>query len=161
MTQRTVLCLNGPNLNMLGVREPEIYGRTTLADIETAVRERAGSRDLAIDFRQSNSESELIGWIHQAYYDKVSGVVINPGAFTHTSIAIADALRILSCPIIELHFNNSYRYADREFRKLSHVRPVATGVIFGFGAAGYIAAVEAMKLLLDPPFDAKSTAASR
>ena len=154
MPQRTVLCLNGPNLNMLGVREPEIYGRTTLADIETAVRERASSHDLAIDFRQSNSESELISWVHRAYYEKVSGVVINPGAFTHTSIAIADALRILNCPIIELHFNNSYRYPDRKFRHLSHVRPVATGVIFGFGAAGYLAAVEAMKLLLDPPFEA-------
>ncbi len=154
MPQRTVLCLNGPNLNMLGVREPEVYGRTTLAQIEAAVRERAASRELDIDFRQSNSEAELINWIHQAY-GKIDGVVINPGAFTHTSIAIADALRILTCPIIELHFNNSYRYPDRKFRHLSHVRPVATGVIFGFGAAGYLAAVEAMKLLLDPPFEVK------
>ncbi len=77
---------------------------------------------------------------------------MNPAAYTHTSIAIADALRILKCPIIELHFNNSYRFADRKFRELSYVRPVATGVIFGFGAAGWLAAIEAMKLLLDPPF---------
>ena len=154
MTQRTILCLNGPNLNMLGVREPELYGRTTLPQVEAAVRERGAAHDLAIDFRQSNHEGELVTWIQQAF-EKVDGVIINPAAYTHTSIAIADALRILKCPIIELHFNNSYRYADRKFRHLSHVRPVATGVIFGFGAAGWLAAIEAMKLLLDPPCDTK------
>jgi 3-dehydroquinate dehydratase-2 len=153
MAQRTILCLNGPNLNMLGIREPELYGRTTLPEIETAVRERAAKLDLAIDFRQSNHEGELVTWIQQAYPD-VSGLIMNPGAYTHTSIAIADAMRILKCPIIELHFNNSYRYADRKFRQLSHVRPVATGVMFGFGAAGWLAAIEGMKLILDPPFDA-------
>jgi 3-dehydroquinate dehydratase-2 len=152
MTVRTILCLNGPNLNMLGVREPELYGRTTLKEIEVAVKERAANLGLAADFRQSNHEGELVTWIQQAYPD-VDGVIMNPGAYTHTSIAIADALRILKCPIIELHFNNSYRYADREFRKLSHVRPVATGVVFGFGAAGWLAAMEGMKLLLDPPFE--------
>jgi 3-dehydroquinate dehydratase-2 len=152
MAQPTLLCLNGPNLNMLGVREPELYGRTTLAEVESAVRERATRLDLGIDFRQSNHEGELVTWIQQAY-PAIHGVIINPGAYTHTSIAIPDALRILKCPIIELHFNNSYRYADRQFRQLSHVRPVATGVIFGFGAAGWLAALEAMKLLLDPPFD--------
>ena len=152
MAQRTILCLNGPNLNMLGVREPELYGRTTLAEVEAAVRERAAKLDLAIDFRQSNHEGELVTWIQQAF-PAINGVIMNPAAYTHTSIAIADALRILKCPIIELHFNNSYRYADRKFRQLSHVRPVATGVIFGFGAAGWLAAIEAMKLLLDPPFD--------
>lgn len=147
-----ILCLNGPNLNMLGVREPELYGRTTLPQLEEAVRAKAGTLDLEVDFRQSNSEQELIEWIHAAY-KKVDGVIINPAAFTHTSIALADALRILDCPIIELHFNNSYRYADRAFRHLSHVRPVATGVIFGFGAAGYLVAVEAIAQLLTPPFD--------
>ena len=106
----------------------------------------------AVAFFQSNHEGELVTWIQQAY-PAIDGVIINPGAYTHTSIAIPDALRILKCPIIELHFNNSYRYADRKFRQLSHVRPVATGVIFGFGAAGWLAAIEAMKLLLDPPFD--------
>ncbi len=155
MPQRTLLCLNGPNLNMLGVREPELYGRTTLPQIEAAVRERAGGLGLAVDFRQSNHEGELVTWIQQAY-PAINGVIINPGAYTHTSIAIPDALRILKCPIIELHFNNSYRYADRKFRQLSHVRPVATGVIFGFGAAGWLAAIDAMKLLLDPPFDSPS-----
>lgn len=90
-------------------------------------------------------------WIQQAH-GQVDGVIINPAAYTHTSIAIADALRILSVPIIELHFNNSYRHADRAFRQLSHVRPVATGVIFGFGAAGYLVAAEAMAQLLNPPF---------
>ena len=147
-----VLCLNGPNLNMLGVREPELYGRTTLAQVKAAVEERAASHEIEIDFRQSNSEAELVTWIQEAY-QKVDGVIINPAAYTHTSIAIADALRILDCPIIELHFNNSYRYADRAFRHLSHVRPVATGVIFGFGASGYLAAIEAMQLLLEPPFE--------
>jgi 3-dehydroquinate dehydratase-2 len=149
MSLSTVLCLNGPNLNMLGVREPEIYGRATLAEVEAAVREKAAALELAVDFRQSNSETQLIDWIQQAV-GKVDGVIINPAAFTHTSIAIADALRILSCPIIELHFNNSYRYADRAFRHLSHVRPVATGVIFGFGASGYLVAMEAIKLLISP-----------
>ncbi|UZF94919.1 type II 3-dehydroquinate dehydratase [Bosea sp. NBC_00550] len=149
MSLSTVLCLNGPNLNMLGVREPEIYGRATLAEVEAAVREKADALELAVDFRQSNSETQLIDWIQQAV-GKVDGVIINPAAFTHTSIAIADALRILSCPIIELHFNNSYRYADRAFRHLSHVRPVATGVIFGFGASGYLVAMEAIKLLISP-----------
>lgn len=150
MPQPTVLCLNGPNLNMLGVREPELYGRATLADVEAAVRNKAETLDLAVDFRQSNSEAELVTWIQQAV-GKVDGIIINPAAYTHTSIAIADALRILSCPIIELHFNNSYRYADRAFRHLSHVRPVATGVIFGFGASGYLVAMEAIKLLISPP----------
>ncbi|MFV0493424.1 MAG: type II 3-dehydroquinate dehydratase [Pseudorhodobacter sp.] len=148
----TVLCLNGPNLNMLGVREPEIYGRTTLAEIETAARAKAKSLQIDIDFRQSNSETELVTWIQQSYR-KFDGVIINPAAYTHTSIAIADALRILDCPIIELHFNNSYRYADRAFRHLSHVRPVATGVIFGFGASGYLVAMEAMYQLLNPPWE--------
>jgi 3-dehydroquinate dehydratase-2 len=149
MPHPTVLCLNGPNLNMLGVREPELYGRATLADVEAAVREKAAALQLEVDFRQSNSETELIGWIQQAV-GKVDGVIINPAAYTHTSIAIADALRILSCPIIELHFNNSYRHADRAFRHFSHVRPVATGVIFGFGASGYLVAMEAIKLLIEP-----------
>ncbi len=151
MTQPKILCLNGPNLNMLGVREPELYGRQTLADVEAAVRTKAGSLNFDIDFRQSNFEGELVTWIQQAH-GSIDGVIINPAAYTHTSIAIADALRILTVPIIELHFNNSYRYADRAFRQLSHVRPVATGVIFGFGAAGYIVAVEAMHNLLNPPF---------
>ncbi|MDE3819676.1 3-dehydroquinate dehydratase (plasmid) [Sinorhizobium meliloti WSM1022] len=152
MTQPIILCLNGPNLNMLGVREPELYGRSTLADVEAAVRRKAEPLGLDIDFRQSNHEGELVTWIQEAH-GNISGVIINPAAYTHTSIAIADALRILTVPIIELHFNNSYRYADRAFRQLSHVRPVATGVIFGFGAAGYINAVEAMYNILNPPFE--------
>jgi 3-dehydroquinate dehydratase-2 len=151
MTQPKILCLNGPNLNMLGVREPELYGRTTLADIEAAVRAKADPLGIGIDFRQSNYEGELVTWIQQAH-GEIAGVIINPGAYTHTSIAIADALRILTVPIIELHFNNSYRHADRAFRHLSHVRPVATGVIFGFGAAGYLNALESMNNLLNPPF---------
>ena len=151
MATAPILCLNGPNLNMLGVREPELYGHSTLADVEAATRAKAGTLGLEIDFRQSNYEGELVTWIQQAH-GSISGVIINPGAYTHTSIAIPDALRILTVPIIELHFNNSYRYADRAFRHLSHVRPVATGVIFGFGASGYIVAVEAMHNLLNPPF---------
>lgn len=151
MEKPKILCLNGPNLNMLGVREPELYGRSTLADVEAAVRTKAEPLGMEIDFRQSNYEGELVTWIQQAH-GYIAGVIINPGAYTHTSIAIPDALRILTVPIIELHFNNSYRYPDRAFRQLSHVRPVATGVIFGFGASGYIVAVEAMHNLLNPPF---------
>lgn len=151
MTQPKILCLNGPNLNMLGIREPELYGHSTLADVEAAVRAKAEPLGMEIDFRQSNYEGELVTWIQQAH-GNIDGIIINPAAYTHTSIAIADALRILTVPIIELHFNNSYRHADRAFRHLSHVRPVATGVIFGFGAAGYVVAVEAMNNLLNPPF---------
>lgn len=141
----SVLILNGPNLNMLGVREPEIYGRETLADIDTACKQKAKALGLAVDFRQSNSEAELVTWIQEAR-DTQDAVVINAGALTHTSVALLDALSILDVPIIELHLSNIY--AREDFRHRSFIAPAASGVICGFGAAGYELALDAIQRLL-------------
>jgi len=139
------LVLNGPNLNMLGEREPEIYGRTTLAEIENSCREAAQRLGLALDFRQSNSESELVGWIQEAR-GSAAGIVINAAAFTHTSLAILDALKLTGLPVIELHLSNPL---NREsFRRRSFVTPAARGLICGFGPFGYVLALEAMAHLL-------------
>ncbi|TDI59160.1 MAG: type II 3-dehydroquinate dehydratase [Alphaproteobacteria bacterium] len=137
----TVLILNGPNLNMLGTREPEIYGTTSLGDIEAACRKHAAGLGMDIDFRQSNSESELIGWV-QAAGDGIRGLIINAGAYTHTSIALLDALRTISQPIIEVHLSNIFR--REAFRRHSFVAEAATGVICGLGAAGYLLALDAI-----------------
>ncbi|ETX16079.1 3-dehydroquinate dehydratase [Roseivivax halodurans JCM 10272] len=131
--------LNGPNLNRLGKREPDIYGSTTLADIEAMCREAAG--DTAVIFRQSNSERELIEWCHEAA-DEAAGVIINPAAFTFTSMAIMDALKMLPCPLIELHISNIHRREPMYHNSL--VSGVATAVIAGLGARGYRHAVWAM-----------------
>jgi 3-dehydroquinate dehydratase-2 len=136
-----VYVLNGPNLNLLGFREPEIYGRATLADIEKATAARAKQHGLKIVFRQSNHEGELIDWIHEAR-GKGSGVIINPGAYSHTSIALFDALKALDKPIIEVHLSNPHR--REAFRHHSYVSEAAKGVICGFGSTGYLLAVEAM-----------------
>lgn len=140
-----VLILNGPNLNMLGVREPEIYGRETLADIDTACKQKAKALGLAVDFRQSNSEAELVTWIQEARGTQ-DAVVINAGALTHTSVALLDALSILDVPIIELHLSNIY--AREDFRHRSFIALAASGVICGFGAAGYDLALDAIQRLL-------------
>jgi 3-dehydroquinate dehydratase II len=140
-TRQVVLVLNGPNLNMLGVREPKIYGTETLGDIEIACRERAGALGVAIDFRQSNHEGELIEWIHEAR-DEANGIIINAGAYTHSSIAIRDALGVAELPVIEVHLSNVY--ARESFRHHSYISPVARGVICGLGGFGYICALEAM-----------------
>ena len=132
--------LNGPNLNRLGTREPEIYGRTTLAEVEALCREAAGERRLV--FRQSNKEFELIEWVHEAIDERAGGIVINPAAFTFTSMAIMDALKMFPGPIIELHISNIHR---RE--KIYHdslVSPVATAVVAGLGTDGYPLAVRAI-----------------
>jgi 3-dehydroquinate dehydratase II len=131
--------LNGPNLNRLGTREPEIYGTTTLAEIETQCREAAGSR--AVVFRQSNSEAELIGWIHAAI-DGASAIVINPAAFSFTSVAMLDALKMFDGPIVEVHLSNIHRREAIYHHSL--VSPVATAVIAGLGAHGYRAAIRAL-----------------
>ncbi|GAB3587344.1 type II 3-dehydroquinate dehydratase [Calidifontibacter terrae] len=136
-----LLVLNGPNLNLLGVRDPEQYGSTTLADIERAVRARATGHGLDVDFRQSNHEGELVDWIQQAR-GSVAAVIINPGAYSHTSVAIRDALEVLSCPIVEVHLSNIH--AREAFRHHSYVSALATGVIVGLGAQGYELAVEAV-----------------
>ena len=137
-----ILILNGPNLNMLGTREPGIYGYDTLKDIEKLCEEEAKSLDLKIDFRQSNIEGELITWIQQAPLQGFSGIIINGGAYTHTSIAIMDALLILEIPIIEVHITNIFK--REEFRHLSFVSPAAEGVICGLGSRGYALALKAI-----------------
>jgi len=143
--QSRVLILNGPNLNMLGLREPEIYGHTTLADIEAASRARAATLGMRLSFRQSNSEGELVTWIQDAR-ESQDGLIINAGALTHTSVALQDALKLLNVPVIELHLSNVF--AREKFRHHSYISPVAHGVICGFGAAGYELVLDAMDRLL-------------
>lgn len=140
-----ILVLNGPNLNMLGVREPEIYGHTTLADIEDLCRRHGQKIGLEVDFRQSNHEGELVGWIQDAVKE-AAGVAINAGALTHTSVAILDALSMLSVPVIEVHLSNIF--AREKFRHHSYISGVATGVICGFGAQGYVMALDALNSIL-------------
>lgn len=135
-----ILFLNGPNLNLLGHREPEVYGRTTLAQIEAAVRERAIKLGARIDFRQSNLEGELLGWIHGAK-NEFDVIVLNAAAYTHTSVALRDAISAVGIPTIEIHLSNVH--AREEFRHISLIAPVCRGQITGFGAHSYFLALEA------------------
>lgn len=140
-----ILILNGPNLNMLGQREPEIYGDQTLDEIKGQCIEKAQELGFEVDFRQSNHEGELVTWIQEARGD-AAGVIINAAAYTHTSVAIHDALKLLEVPIIEVHLSNP---KDREeFRHFSYLEPVAAEVIAGEGAKGYMLALEKLKELL-------------
>lgn len=136
---KPIYVLNGPNLNRLGTREPAIYGAETLADVERYCREAAGGHP--VEFRQSNSETEIINWIHEAI-DNGSGIVINPAAFTFTSIAILDALKMFEGPIIELHISNIHK--REPYYHHSYVSKVATAVIAGLGAEGYRVATASM-----------------
>ncbi|MFL5081602.1 MAG: type II 3-dehydroquinate dehydratase [Microvirga sp.] len=142
---KPIYILNGPNLNRLGTREPEIYGRTTLAEVEAMCREAAP--DQPLEFRQSNREYEIIEWVHEAI-DKGVGIIINPAAFTFTSMAIMDSLKMFPGPIIELHISNIHRREPIYHR--SYVSPVATAVIAGLGTNGYLVAVRAMRDLVAP-----------
>ncbi len=146
MSNSKIMVLNGPNLNLLGTREPEVYGSDTLADIEKRVRQRAKDQALDIDFRQSNHEGELVTWIQEAR-QSCAGIIINPAAYTHTSVAIRDALEACDIPVIELHLSNLHKREG--FRRHSHMSAVATGVIFGFGAHGYELAIAAMTKLVE------------
>lgn len=146
-----IYVLNGPNLNLLGMREPEIYGRQTLADIESLCR--AAVPDAEIVFRQSNHEGELVDWIQEAR-TSASALVINPAAFTHTSVALLDALKTLDIPVIECHLSNPA--AREEFRRHSYVSPAATGVISGLGPHGYELAVKAAWRLAQERADASA-----
>lgn len=137
-----VLIVNGPNLNMLGTREPEIYGHQTLADIEEGARAHARSLGLEIEHFQSNNEGELVSRI-QAAVGKVSGLIVNAGAYTHTSIALLDALSLHKAPVIEVHLSNIFR--REPFRHESYISKAATGVICGLGAEGYLLALTALK----------------
>ncbi len=138
---KRVLVLNGPNLNMLGTREPETYGSQTLGDIEMMCVQAGERLGLAIEARQSNHEGELVTWIQQAL-GSFEAIVINPGAYSHTSVAIHDALRAVALPVVEVHLSNIY--TREPFRHHSYVSPVATGVICGFGATGYKLALSAL-----------------
>jgi 3-dehydroquinate dehydratase-2 len=138
---KPIYVLNGPNLNMLGLREPAVYGRESLADLKKRAETRAKSVGLTIDFRQSNSEAELIGWIQEAR-DKAGGIILNAGAFSHTSIAILDALQAAELPVIEVHLSNIFR--REPYRQHSYVSLAAKGVICGLGGKGYELALEAM-----------------
>jgi 3-dehydroquinate dehydratase-2 len=152
-----LLVLNGPNLNLLGKREPEIYGRQSLDDIAAATKARAKDLGLAVDFRQSNHEGELVTWI-QAARDPMSpgvkGIIINPGGFSHTSVALLDALIFTELPVIEVHLSNIFR--RESFRHHSFVSSAAQGVICGLGPQGYLLAVDAMAGILKKPAAAKS-----
>ncbi len=143
---RTILILNGPNLNLLGSRQPDVYGSATLDAIKQDCTGQAGNLGLKIDFRQSNHEGELVGWIQQCHAPDFCGLIINPAAYSHTSIAIADAMRAMDLPGIEVHISNIF--AREGFRHHSHVSPVASGVICGFGPAGYLLAINAIAELI-------------
>jgi 3-dehydroquinate dehydratase II len=142
---KPVFVLNGANLNLLGTREPHVYGTTTLADIETMCRERAGQLGIALEFRQSNSEAVLIDWIHEAL-GAASAIVINPAGHSFTSVPILDALKMFRWPIVEVHISNIHRREPLYHRSL--ISSVATGVIAGLGAHGYVLALEAISEML-------------
>ena len=136
-----ILVLNGPNLNLLGVREPDVYGRTTLDDIARLLGSRAAAAGHTVEFFQSNAEHELIDRIHRAPVAGVAFILINPGAFTHTSVALRDALLGVAVPFIELHLSNVY--ARESFRHHSYLSDIAVGIIAGFGAQSYVLALDA------------------
>lgn len=142
----TVFILNGPNLNLLGKREPHIYGSETLADVEADCRRLAGTFGIDIRFHQSNREYEIIDWIHEAR-DAASAIIINPAAFTHTSVAILDALKMFEGPVIEVHISNVHQ--REEFRHHSYVSAVAKAVMAGFGTHGYQLALRHIARLLE------------
>ncbi|MDR3496596.1 MAG: type II 3-dehydroquinate dehydratase [Ancalomicrobiaceae bacterium] len=142
---RLIYVINGPNLNLLGKREPHIYGSETLADVEADCRKAGADLGFDIRFLQSNREYEIIDWIHEAR-EAAGGIVINPAAFTHTSVAILDALSACSCPILEVHISNVHK--RESFRHQSYVSLVASGVIAGFGTQGYTLALQRMAKLM-------------
>lgn len=135
-----VLFLNGPNLNLLGTREPGVYGKMSLGDIETTVKERAAKKGVEVEFRQSNSEGELVTWIQEAA-GKYSAIVLNAAAYTHTSVALRDAIGAVQIPVIEVHLSNVH--AREDFRHRSLIAPVCKGQITGFGPFGYLLALDA------------------
>jgi 3-dehydroquinate dehydratase-2 len=141
-----VLILNGPNLNLLGIREPAVYGRDTLDDVRALAERRASELGLVIDFRQSNHEGVIVDWIQEAR-GKAAAIIINAGALTHTSIAILDALSAVELPVVEVHLSNIFR--RETFRHHSYVSLAARGVICGFGPKGYALALEAVSGLID------------
>jgi 3-dehydroquinate dehydratase-2 len=144
---KTVYVLNGPNLNLLGTREPQTYGRATLKDVEKLCRDTAKQHKLEVEFRQSNHEGELVDWVHEAGAKKAAGVVINAGGYTHSSVAIRDAVSAIAVPVIEVHISNIF--AREDFRHFSHIAPVAKGTLCGFGVNGYALAIGGLAAMLD------------
>ena len=144
---KTVYVLNGPNLNLLGTREPHIYGRSTLADVEKLCRTTAERHCFALVFRQSNHEGQIIDWINDARAEKAAGLIINPAGHTTTSVAILDALLTMESPVVEVHISNIH--AREEFRRHSYVSRAARAVICGFGINGYALAIAGLASLLD------------
>jgi len=140
--ERRLFVLNGPNLNLLGRREPDIYGTATLADVEQLCRTEAETAGLELVFRQSNAEHALLEWIHEAF-EGAAGIIINPAAFTHGSHALYDALKICTCPIIEVHLSNPHARSEA-WRATSLISPVVTGIITGLGVEGYRLAIRAI-----------------
>ena len=143
---KTVYVLNGPNLNLLGTREPQTYGRATLKDVERLCRDTAKQHKLGVEFRQSNHEGELVDWVHEAGAKKAAGVVINAGGYTHSSVAIRDAVAAVQVPVIEVHISNVF--AREDFRHFSHIAPVAKGTLCGFGVNGYALAIGGLAAML-------------
>lgn len=143
---KPIYILNGPNLNMLGLREPQTYGSETLGDVQKRCDAKARALGLLIDFRQSNSEGDLVTWIQEAR-GKSAAVILNAGAYTHTSIAILDALRAAEVPVVEVHLSNVF--AREAFRHTSFVSPAALGLICGFGPKGYELAIEALATVIE------------
>ena len=141
-----VYVLNGPNLNLLGTREPETYGRATLEDVEKLCREAARRHQLEVEFRQSNHEGAIVDSIHEAGAKNAAGIVINAGAYTHTSVALLDALNAAELPVVEVHLSNIYK--RESFRHHSYISPAAVGVIAGLGSHGYLLALQALSRLL-------------
>jgi 3-dehydroquinate dehydratase II len=142
----TVYVLNGPNLNLLGRREPKTYGHATLVDVEKLCRAAAKRHRLSIEFRQSNHEGEIVESVHEAAAKKAAGIIINPGAYTHTSVAIRDAIAAVELPVVEVHISNIF--ARESFRHQSHIAPVAKASLCGFGTGGYALAIEGLASLL-------------
>jgi 3-dehydroquinate dehydratase II len=142
----TIYVLNGPNLNLLGTREPDKYGRATLAEVEKLCRDTAERHGLAIEFRQSNHEGELVDWIQEAFAKKAAGIIINPAGYTTTSVAILDAILAVQLPVIEVHITNIH--ARESFRQNSYVSKVAKAVICGFGIEGYALAIIGLAALV-------------
>jgi len=142
---KTIYVLNGPNLNLLGQRQPEIYGRNTLADVEALCGAAAKRHGYAMVFRQSNHEGDIVDWLHEAR-QQAAGVILNPGALTHTSIAILDAVTAAELPVVEVHISNIH--AREEFRRHSYVSRVAKAVVCGFGIAGYELAIAGLAAML-------------
>jgi 3-dehydroquinate dehydratase-2 len=138
---KSILVLNGPNLNLLGTRQPEVYGRTTLADVEAMCADKAKALGIEIDFRQSNHEGTLVDWIHEAK-GRHDGILINAGAYTHTSIALHDAIASVELPVAEVHISNIHK--REEFRHLSYISKVSVGMICGFGTYGYLMGIDAL-----------------